>query len=80
LEEPGANAACRHIVHASKAMIPVIIAVMVASFLFDAGLHSYFSFANVVQASFAKYQSQAPYPFTNCTAAFRIFFLTPGSG
>jgi len=35
--EPGAVAACRHISHASMAVIPVTIAVMVASFLFDAG-------------------------------------------
>jgi len=35
--EPGAVAACRHIIDASMAVIPVTIAVMVASFLFDAG-------------------------------------------
>ena len=57
--EPGAIAACRHISHASMAVIPVTIAVMVASFLFDTGLHSYFSFAKVAQASFVKYQSHS---------------------
>jgi len=50
----------------------------VASFLFDAGLHSYFSVANLTQAATGKYWSQAPYSFPNYTAAFRIFFLTPG--
>ena len=74
--EPGAVAACRHIIDASMAVIPVTIAVMVASFLFDAGLHSYFSFAKVAQASFVKYQSLAPYLGTKLAAAFRIFFLT----
>ena len=53
--EPGAVAACRHIIDASMAVIPVTIAVMVASFLFDTGLHSYFSCAKVVQAVYGKY-------------------------
>ena len=39
-----------------------------------------FSFAKLVQAAFCKYWSLAPDYCTKITAAFRIFFFTPGSG
>ena len=50
--EPGAVAACLHIINASMAVIPVTIAVIVAFFLFDAGLDSYCSADRVAQDYF----------------------------
>ena len=73
--EPGAVAACRHIIDASMAVIPVTIAVMVASFLFDAGLHSYFSFAKVAQASFVKYQSHGSLSLLKFSSSLPHFLL-----
>ena len=73
--EPGAVAVCRHIIDASMAVIPVTIAVMVASFLFDAGLHSYFSFAKVAQASFVKYQSHGSLSLLKFSSSLPHFLL-----
>ena len=73
--EPGTVAACRHIIDASMAVIPVTIAVMVASFLFDAGLHSYFSFAKVAQASFVKYQSHGSLSLLKFSSSLPHFLL-----
>lgn len=73
--EPGAVAACRHIIDASMAVIPVTIAVMVASFLFDAGLYSYFSFAKVAQASFVKYQSHSSLSLLKFSSSLPHFLL-----
>jgi hypothetical protein len=73
--EPGAVAACRHIIDASMAVIPVTIAVMVASFLFDAGLHSYFSFAKVAQASSVKYQSHSSLSLHKLSGSLPDFLL-----
>lgn len=73
--EPGAFPACRHISHASMAVIPVTIAVMVASFLFDAGLNSYFSFAKVAQASSVKYQSHSSLSLLKFSSSLPHFLL-----
>ena len=74
---------CLSILHGPTASIYAVtrhwLLLWVASFLFDAG-YSYFSVANLTQAATGKYWSQAPYSFPNYTAAFRIFFLTPGGG
>ena len=52
---------CLSILHGPTASICAVtrhwLLLWVASFFFDAGLHSYFSFAKVAQASFVKYQS-----------------------
>ena len=73
--EPGAVATCRHISHASMAVIPVTIAVMVASFLFDAGLNSYFSFAKVAQASSVKYQLHGSLSLLKFSSSLPHFLL-----
>lgn len=52
-----------------------LIAVMVASFLFDAGLNSYFSFAKVAQASSVKYQLHSSLSLLKFSSSLPHFLL-----